>query len=137
MKDCPELRDLAHHVETGEGDKSLLAHLEKCDACQEAKANLEDEGMSLQISISELWFREQISCPDAKTLEGFRAKRLGAAERAYVEFHLETLECPTCQARNAEAELSGSPEASKKASRSRKKVADATIKLLGDLRTRK
>jgi hypothetical protein len=134
MKECPELRDLAHHVETGEGDASLLGHLAKCDACQEAKANLEDEGMSLQISISELWFREQISCPEAEVLERFRAKKLPATERAYVEFHLETLDCPTCQARNAEAEQSLSPDARGKASRSRKKVADATIKLLGDLK---
>jgi hypothetical protein len=134
MKECPELRDIAHFVETGEGSPDMVAHLDRCDACQEARENFEDEAMSLQISISELWFREQISCPDGASLERFRAKALGPEERAYVEFHLETLECGTCQARLGEAEVAHSEKARGSASRSRKKVADATVKLLGDLR---
>jgi hypothetical protein len=134
MRDCPEMRDLAHFVETGEGSPDMVAHIESCDACQEARSNFEDEAMSLQISISELWFREQISCPDAPTLERFRGKSLGGEERAYVEFHLEILECPTCQARLGESEVTQSPEARGSAFRSRRKVADATSRLLGDLK---
>jgi hypothetical protein len=137
MKDCPEIKDLAHFVETGEGGRDLAAHLERCDACQEAKASLEDEAMSLQISISELWFREQISCPDASTLERFRKRQLGAEEQAYVAFHLETLDCRTCQGRQAEAELAESVEARGSASRSRRKVHDASIKLIGEMKKRK
>jgi hypothetical protein len=134
MKECPEMRDLAHFVETGEGAPEMIRHLERCDACQEARENFEDEAMSLQISISELWFREQISCPDPGVLQRLQAGTLPAEERAYVDFHLETLACKTCQGRFEEAELSRSVQARGRASRSKKKVADATIKLLGDLR---
>jgi hypothetical protein len=134
MTECPELKDLAHFVETGEGTADLQAHLKRCDACQEAKANLEDEAMSLQISISELWFREQISCPDAPTLERFRKAGLGAEEQAYVEFHLETLECRTCQARMGEAEVTQSVATRGRADRSRRKVHDASIKLMGEMK---
>lgn len=134
MRDCPELRDLAHFVETGVAETGLLAHLDRCDACQEARANLEDEVMSLQISISELWFREQVSCPDPATLKQFRGKALKGLERTYVEFHLAVLECKTCQARIDEADVRESPEALGKAARSRRKLVDATTKLLGDMK---
>lgn len=128
MKECPELKDLAHFVETGEGSADLREHLVRCDACQDARSNLEEEAASLQISISELWFREQVSCPDGPTLEKYRKTRLGAEEQAYVKFHLDRLECPTCQARMGEAELLQAP------SKSRRRVADATTTLLRDLR---
>jgi hypothetical protein len=134
MKDCPEIKDLAHFIETAEGSRELQAHVARCDACQEARANLEDEARSLQISISEIWFREQISCPDAETLERFRKRTLDAEEQDYVAFHLETLDCPTCQGRQSEAELVQSPEGRGRASKSRRRVADATIKLLGDMK---
>ena len=130
MRECPEIKDLAHHVETGEGSRDLQAHLERCDACQEARANLADEARSLQISISELWFREQISCPDAQTLDRFRKRSLDAETHAYVAFHLETLDCKTCQGRQGEAELAQSPDGRGRATRSRRRVADATIKYI-------
>ena len=131
MKECPELKDLAHFVETGEGRGGPQGAPRPLRRLPGGRANLEDEAMSLQISISELWFREQISCPDAPTLEGFRKKTLGAEEQAYVEFHLETLECPTCQARMGEAELAQSPRAA--GSPTRSGIRDARS-LIGDLR---
>ena len=137
MSECPELRDLAHYVETGEADAALVAHLGRCDACQEARESLEDEAMSLQISISELWFREQISCPDGPTLERFSANALDAEEAGYVAFHLATLECATCQARLSEGEVRRSPDLQVRASRSRKKVGEATSQIIVDLKKRK
>jgi hypothetical protein len=134
VRECPELKDLAHHVETGDGAADLVSHLKSCDACQEARENLEDEAVSLQISISELWFREQISCPGGAAIEQFAAGTLEADEKAYVAFHLNTLECPTCQARLGESEVVRSPELRGRASRSRRKVDDATSRLLGDLK---
>ena len=134
MKDCPEIKDLAHFVETGEGSRDLQAHLARCDACQEVRANLEDEVRSLEICISELWFREQISCPDAAILEQFRKQTLISEERDYVAFHLETLNCPTCQGRQDEAELVQSPEGRRRASTSKRKIHDASIKLMGEMK---
>ena len=49
MKECPEIREIAHQVETGEGSAELVAHLRTCDACQEARASLEDEATSLML----------------------------------------------------------------------------------------
>jgi hypothetical protein len=133
MKDCPEVKDVAHFVETGEGSGDFHAHLAGCDACQDVRRNLEDEARSLEICISEIWFREQISCPDAATLERFRKRTLIAEERDYVAFHLETLDCPTCQGRQEEAELVQSPEGRRRASTSKQKVHDASIKLMGEM----
>ena len=134
MKECPEIKDLAHFIESGDGSRELAAHLDACDACQDARKSLEDEAMSLQISISELWFREQISCPDSATLERYRKKQLGAEEQAYVSFHLKTLLCRTCEARQGEAEVLESVEARGSAARSRRKVTDASMKLLGEMK---
>jgi hypothetical protein len=134
VKDCPEIKDLAHFLESGEGSADLTAHLGRCDACQEARKSLEDEAMSLQISISELWFREQISCPDSATLERYRKRQLGAEEQAYVSFHLKTLLCRTCEARQDEAELLESVEARGGAARSKRKVTDASMKLIGEMK---
>lgn len=134
MRDCPELRDIAHWVETGEGGPELAAHVGRCDACQEARDNFVDEATSLQISISELWFREQISCPAEATLDAYSRMGLEPDERAYVAFHLDMLQCPTCQGRLGESEVSRSDDARGRATRSRKHVADATVKLLGDLK---
>jgi hypothetical protein len=131
MKECPEIKDLAHFVESGEGSRELVAHLERCDACQDARKNLEDEAMSLQISISELWFREQISCPDAATLERYRKRQLGAEEQAYVSFHLKTLLCRTCEARQDEAELLESVESRGRAARSKRRITES---LKGELK---
>jgi hypothetical protein len=134
VRDCPEIKDLAHFLESGEGGPELVAHLAKCDACQDARKSLEDEAMSLQISISELWFREQISCPDAVTLERYRKRQLGAEEQAYVSFHLKTLLCRTCEARQGEAEVLESVEARGSAARSKRKVTDASMKLIGEMK---
>jgi hypothetical protein len=134
MKECPEIKDLAHFVESGEGNRDFLAHLDQCDACQEARKSLEDEATSLQISISELWFREQISCPDSPTLERYRKRQLGAEEQAYVSFHLKTLLCRTCEARQAEAEVLESVESRGRAARSKRKVTDASMKLMGEMK---
>ena len=134
MKDCPELREIARFVETGEGPRELIDHLKACDACQEARDNLEDEVTSLQISISELWFREGISCIDGAALKRYAARQLPPDEHEYVAFHLETLECRPCQARLGELESAATSEGRRRITQSRTRVADATTKLLGSLR---
>ncbi len=134
MRDCPELREIARFVETGEGPKDLVDHLKVCDACQDARDNLEDEVTSLQISISELWFREGVSCVSLEALQKYAARQLPADEQEYVAFHLETLECRTCQARLGAHETAASPEGRRRITQSRSRVADATTRLLGTLR---
>ncbi len=131
---CPEIRDLAALAEQTEAPAALRAHVQGCDACQEARDNLEDEVTSLQISISELWFREGISCVDGAALKRYAARQLPPDEHEYVAFHLETLECRPCQARLGELESAATSEGRRRITQSRSRVADATTKLLGSLR---
>lgn len=134
MSDCPELKDLARYVESGEGENDLVAHVKRCDACKEAVENLQDEVMSLQISISELWFREGVSCPDEAMLRDFVRNGGDREARRYVEFHLKDLDCARCQAAIGAVEAEGSEEGRRRITRSRARVDDASVKLLGDLR---
>ena len=133
MKDCPEIKDLAHFVETGEGSRRLQAHLARCDACQEVRANLEDEAREPRdLDLGALVPRADL-VPRRGDARAVPQATLVAEEQAYVAFHLETLECPTCQARQGEAELVQSPEARRRASPSKRKVPDASIKLMGEM----
>jgi hypothetical protein len=136
VSECPELKDLARLAETGEGEPTLVGHVQGCDACREALENLEDEVMSLQISISELWFREQISCPEEAELRSYAKGGLDRDYRRYVEFHLKDLDCVRCQSMVAAAEAAadGSEEGRRRITRSRARIDDASVKLLGDLR---
>ena len=56
----------------------------------------EDE--QLDMSVSEVWVRERISCPHRDILRAYLAGSLRHGERDYVAFHLETIECPFCLA---------------------------------------
>lgn len=136
MTECPEIKDLARFVETGEADEGLRAHVAGCDACRAAVENLEDEVLSLQISISELWFREGVSCPDEATLRAYFAGGADPEVRRYVAFHLQDLDCPRCQAFVGALENEASEDGRRRTTRSRARSEDASVKLLGDLRTR-
>jgi anti-sigma factor RsiW len=137
VTECPEIKDLARFVETGEVEPGLEAHIEACEACKAAVENLEDEVMSLQISISELWFREEISCLDEAKLRTYVTGGLDREARRYVEFHLQDLDCPRCQAVVGAVENEASEEGRRRTTRSKARLDDASVKLLGDLRTKK
>lgn len=136
MSECPELKDLARLAETGDAEPELSEHVRGCDACREALETLEDEVMSLQISISELWFREQVSCPDEAELKTFAKGGLEREYRRYIEFHLKDLDCVRCQTvvDALAVQADGSEEGRRRVTRSRSRIEDASVKLLGDLR---
>ncbi len=134
--ECPEISELAAFAETHAGPDALMRHLAGCDACQEALQSLQEEVLSLQIPLSELWFRHHVSCPRAEVLADYAGGRLDAETLDYVKFHIEDLECTHCQGRLGEAEAAASRDVAKKVSRSRKRVGDATSVLLRDLNRR-
>lgn len=134
MSECPEIRELAAWLESGSGPPALVTHVERCDACGETVAGLREEMDSLQIPISELWFREQISCLDDSLLADYAAGRAAADLAAYIACHLETLRCVRCQGRMGAIEAAASAEGQRRSKRSRGRVDKESVKLLGDLR---
>lgn len=96
MEECPTVQELAGFVEEGRAPSEVREHIAACEACQNSLQTLGQEIRALQISISDLWFRERISCPGAADLAAYRAGRLSGEERAYIRFHLEELGCPFC-----------------------------------------
>ena len=132
--ECPEITALGAFAETGEATLGMREHIDGCDACQEALESLREEVLSLQIPLSELWFREHVSCPPLAILSQFRAKKLKKLASEYVEFHLEELGCPYCQARLEQETLSRSATGSKSLRQSRDRVTEATSSLLNEIR---
>lgn len=49
-------------------------------------------------TVGEIWQRSQLSCPTRTELGGFLLQTLSADAAGYVEFHLQTVGCRTCQA---------------------------------------
>ena len=131
--DCPEISELAALAEGGEVEGALKAHVDGCDACQEALQSLQEEVLSLQIPLSEIWFRDHISCPHGSVLAGYRDKKLDADALEYVAFHVEELACPYCQSRLEQGILEDSEDGRRSMRRSRERVGEATSVLLDEL----
>jgi hypothetical protein len=49
-------------------------------------------------SLGAIWRRERLSCPGREDLNGFLHGVLEPGLHDYIEFHLTTVGCPTCQA---------------------------------------
>src|SRR4051812_38872718 len=49
-------------------------------------------------SLGAVWRRERLSCPSREQLGSYLLQVLDAAEQAYIDFHLNTIACPFCQA---------------------------------------
>jgi len=131
--DCPAISDLAALAEGGEVAAGLKAHVDDCDACQEALRSLQEEVLSLQIPLSEIWFREHISCPFGSVLADYRDQKLDPDAQEYVTFHVEELSCPHCQSRLEQGILEDSEEGRRSMRRSRERVGEATSVLLDEL----
>lgn len=101
---CPPLREIAAAVEKGEMLPALAAHVQACDACGEVAKSLRDETEGLSISIGDLWQRERISCPHKDLLMAFAMKSLDREQSEFIDFHINTVGCPACQAEASRAE---------------------------------
>lgn len=131
--DCPEISELGAFAEDGSGSDALRTHVTRCDACQESLKSLQEEVLSLQIPLSEIWFRDHISCPHGSVLAGYRDSKLEPDALEYVAFHVEELGCPHCQARLEQGVLEDSEEGRQTMKRSRERVGEATSVLLDEL----
>ena len=132
--ECPEMAELAAFAEAGTIAEESRAHISACDACQDALQMLEEEILSLQIPLSELWFREHVSCPHGSVLGDYRDSKLSAEAADYVRFHVEELACPFCQARLEQSALEDTEEGRASIHSSRQRVGEATSALLDSLK---
>lgn len=82
-------------------------------------------------SLGAIWRRERLSCPSREDLNGFLHGILEADYHAYIEFHLKTVACPTCQA-NLD-DLKEKQTENHKAGRRRRKIFDSSAGLLSSL----
>ena len=73
-------------------------HLSGCDACSHLVTGLREEAQGLSLSIGGLWFTEGISCPHKDILLSWMEGGLGAAQSDYIDFHLNLINCPECNA---------------------------------------
>jgi hypothetical protein len=53
-------------------------------------------------SVGSVWRREHLSCPTREQLGSFLLQALEPGFQDYVEFHLQTIACPFCQANLAD-----------------------------------
>src|SRR3954449_716946 len=53
-------------------------------------------------SVGSVWRREHLSCPTREQLGSFLLQALEPGFQDYVEFHLQTVACPYCQANLAD-----------------------------------
>ncbi|MBN2492358.1 MAG: hypothetical protein JXQ29_16035 [Planctomycetes bacterium] len=84
------------------------------------------EEARLDMSISQVWAAERISCPHRDILRAYLAGGLEAAAQDYVAFHLEVIRCPFCLA-NLE-DLDAATSAEKEELRQRLgRAADRTV----------
>jgi len=53
-------------------------------------------------SVGAIWRRQRLSCPTREQLGSFLLQALDGAFQDYIEFHLQTIGCPFCQANLAD-----------------------------------
>lgn len=53
-------------------------------------------------TLGAIWRRERLTCPSRETLGSYLLKVLDDAEQDYIEFHLQTVQCPYCVANLAD-----------------------------------
>lgn len=53
---------------------------------------------ALDLDVGRVWREERVSCPHVDILRAFEAQALPQGALDYVRFHLETSQCPYCNA---------------------------------------
>ena len=83
-------------------------------------------------SLGAIWRRERLSCPTREQLSGFLHQVLDRDLQAYVQFHLQTIACPSCQA-NLD-DLREKQTESPALARRRRRYFEQSARLLNDAR---
>jgi hypothetical protein len=83
-------------------DDAEAARIEKLirgsAAVRSRLTQVRDERDRGEHSLGAVWRRERLSCPTREQLSGFLHQVLDRDLQVYVQFHLQTIACPSCQA---------------------------------------
>ena len=134
MPSCPPVKALVDAVERDDLRPDIEDHVGLCEACASILASLREESEGLTISVGDLWVRERISCPHRDILMAFVQKSLGQLEMDFIRFHLETVECPSCQAEVEE--ISDPSRADPRIERAMDEAMRRSAAMIGDLKRR-
>ncbi len=89
--------------------------------------------MGLTRTLGPLWHHARLSCPSRQQLGSYLLAALDPEQAAYVQFHLEIVECPFCQANLADLkDLSQSAAIAKAATSRRRLDLLSSQQLLGE-----
>jgi hypothetical protein len=58
----------------------------------------DDELEALDLDVGRVWREERVSCPHVDILRAYQAQSLPAGAMEFIAFHLETSQCPYCNA---------------------------------------
>ena len=95
-------------------------------------SQVRDERDRGEHSLGAVWRREKLSCPTREQLGSYLHEVLEGDLQAYVEFHLQTIACPCCQA-NLD-DLKEKQAESSSQSRRRKRYFETSARLLNEAR---
>jgi hypothetical protein len=103
----------------------------------ELRARLEDvrenRADSQLHTLGAIWHRARLTCPSRQQLGSFLLDALDPELAAYLQFHLDVVECPFCQANLDDLKAQSQATAAAKASKSRQhRILQSSQHLLGE-----
>lgn len=121
------LDDSLSDSETARIEKALR----ESEAMRQRLRVVRDEQDRGEHSLGAIWRRERISCPSREELNGYLHQIHEEDFQAYIEFHLRTIACASCQA-NLDDLKEKQTETGKSGNR-RRKIFDSSAGLLSSL----
>jgi len=88
------LHDLLPQAESAAVERELRTDEALRQRLEDVRAE-EDRG---EHTVGAIWRREHITCPTRDELGGYVIQALAPERLAYIQFHLETVDCPYCVA---------------------------------------
>jgi hypothetical protein len=103
----------------------------------ELRARLEDVRQGRQDSqihtLGAIWHRARLTCPSRQQLGSFLLDALDPELAGYIQFHIDVVECPFCQANLEDLKAQSQASAAAKASKSRQhRILQSSQHLLGE-----
>ena len=107
----------------------------------ELRARLEDVRQNRADSqlhtLGAIWHRARLTCPSRQQLGSFLLDALDPDLAAYLQFHIEVVECPFCQANLDDLKAQSQATAAAKASKTRQhRILQSSQHLLGEEKPR-
>jgi hypothetical protein len=103
----------------------------------ELRARLEDVRQGRQDSqlhtLGAIWHRARLTCPGRQQLGSFLLDALDPELAGYIQFHIDVVECPFCQANLEDLKAQSQASTAAKASKSRQhRILQSSQHLLGE-----